>query len=273
MTERNGGPRHPLVIPLTDLDPSPHSHEFIGAEHGDVPFSIILVHSEPGVGPKVHRHPYAEVFIVESGEATFRLGHETMVVGEGHVVVGPPDVPHGFTNSGSGELRLVAIHGASRFATEWLEGTDRTWMSIGGPAGGPARSMQAIADAARSVDGIDAAVVFILDSGTGMLAVRGAAGIDGPALDGLAAAARNPEHRIPQALAANDPEWDVLPMNPGGPKLRSHLPIRADGVPTGVLALAHDEPLEPRADARVELEAVADEAAGAAEAAAPVRAR
>ena len=120
---------HPLVLPLDDLDPTAHSHEFVGAEHGDVPFSIILVHSRPGVGPKLHRHPYAEVFIVESGEATFRLGEETVVVPEGHVVVGPPNVPHGFTNTGPGELRLVAIHGASRFNTEWLAGDDPTWRS------------------------------------------------------------------------------------------------------------------------------------------------
>jgi len=117
------------VLPLEELDPSPHSHEFVGAEHGDVPFSIILVHSEPGVGPKVHRHPYAEVFIVESGEATFRLGDETVVVPDGHVVVGTPDLPHGFTNTGAGELRLVAIHGASRFNTEWLAGDDPAWNS------------------------------------------------------------------------------------------------------------------------------------------------
>jgi mannose-6-phosphate isomerase-like protein (cupin superfamily) len=120
---------HPLVIPLEELDPSPHSHEFIGAEHGDVPFSVILVHSQPGVGPKLHQHPYAEVFIVESGEATFRIGDDTVVVPEGHVVVGQPDVPHGFTNTGPGELRLVAIHGASRFVTEWLAGDDPTWRS------------------------------------------------------------------------------------------------------------------------------------------------
>ena len=120
---------HPLVIPLDALDPTPHSHEFVGAEHGDVPFSIILVHSIPGVGPKLHRHEYAEVFIVESGEATFQLGDDTVVVPQGHVVVGPPNVAHGFTNTGTGELRLVAIHGSSRFQTEWLAGDDATWTS------------------------------------------------------------------------------------------------------------------------------------------------
>jgi len=88
-----------------------------------------VVHSQPGVGPKVHRHPYAEVFVVESGQATFRLGDGEVVVGGGHVVVGPPNVPHGFTNSGTGELRLIAIHGAGRFNTEWLAGDDLVWTS------------------------------------------------------------------------------------------------------------------------------------------------
>jgi quercetin dioxygenase-like cupin family protein len=118
-----------LVLPLDALAHTRHAHEFVGAEHGDVPFSVILVHSTPGAGPRLHRHPYAEVFIVESGQATFRLGQSELVVPAGHIVVGPPDVPHGFVNSGQGELRLVAIHGADRFATEWLEGLDPSWVS------------------------------------------------------------------------------------------------------------------------------------------------
>ena len=123
-----------LVLPLDMLEHSEHSHELVGAEHGDVPFSAILVHSQPGVGPKLHRHPYAEVFIVESGRATFRIGDETIVVDGGHVVVSPPGEAHGFTNTGAGELRLVAIHGAGRFSTEWLAGPDPTWTSKGGTA-------------------------------------------------------------------------------------------------------------------------------------------
>jgi quercetin dioxygenase-like cupin family protein len=55
------------IVPFEDLEHNEHSHEFVGAEHGEVPFCVILVHSRPGVGPKLHRHPYPEVFIVESG--------------------------------------------------------------------------------------------------------------------------------------------------------------------------------------------------------------
>jgi mannose-6-phosphate isomerase-like protein (cupin superfamily) len=117
------------IIPLDDLDHTEHSHEFVGAEHADVPFSIILVHSAPGVGPRLHRHPYAEVFVVETGEATFQIGAETAVVTGGHVVVSPPGEAHGFTNSGEDELRLTSIHGAGRFDTQWLAGPDPAWTS------------------------------------------------------------------------------------------------------------------------------------------------
>lgn len=67
--------------------------------------------------------------MVEEGEATFELGGERVVVSAGHVVVGPSNVPHGFVNSGTGQLRLTAIHGASRFTTEWLGEADLEWAS------------------------------------------------------------------------------------------------------------------------------------------------
>jgi mannose-6-phosphate isomerase-like protein (cupin superfamily) len=117
------------IVPFDELEHSEHSHEFVGAEHGDIPFCLILVHSRPGVGPKLHRHPYPEVFIVESGQATFQIGERSVVVEGGNVVVSPSGEAHGFTNTGTGELRLTAIHGAGRFTTEWLAGPDPTWSS------------------------------------------------------------------------------------------------------------------------------------------------
>jgi mannose-6-phosphate isomerase-like protein (cupin superfamily) len=118
------------IVPLDDLDHTEHAHEFVGAEHGDVPFSVILVHSRPGAGPKLHRHPYAEVFIVERGQATFRIGDDTVVVeGRERGREPTPGEAHGFTNTRTDELRLTAIHGAGRFDTEWLAGDDPTWRS------------------------------------------------------------------------------------------------------------------------------------------------
>jgi mannose-6-phosphate isomerase-like protein (cupin superfamily) len=117
------------IVRFDALEHSDHSHEFVGAEHGDVPFCVILVHSRPGVGPKLHRHPYPEVFIVEAGQATFQIGDRQVVVEGRHVVVSPPGEAHGFTNTGTDELRITAIHGATRFDTEWLAGPDAAWTS------------------------------------------------------------------------------------------------------------------------------------------------
>ena len=47
----------------------------------------------------------------------------------GHDDNSPPGEAHGFINSGDGELRLTAIHGAGQFDTEWLAGPDPAWTS------------------------------------------------------------------------------------------------------------------------------------------------
>jgi mannose-6-phosphate isomerase-like protein (cupin superfamily) len=62
-------------------------------------------------------------------EPVIQLGDDEVVVTGGHVVVSPSGVAHGFTNTGSGELRLTAIHGAGAFDTEWLAGDDPAWTS------------------------------------------------------------------------------------------------------------------------------------------------
>lgn len=121
--------QRPSAIDFDDLPQTEHAHEFVGADHGAVPFSIILVHAAPGAGPRLHRHPYAEVFVIESGQATVQLGDESVVAHGGQIAVAPAGVPHGFINTGDGELRLTAIHGSGRFDTEWLAERDAAWAS------------------------------------------------------------------------------------------------------------------------------------------------
>jgi mannose-6-phosphate isomerase-like protein (cupin superfamily) len=81
----------------------------------------MVVDAPPGGGPKLHRHPYEEVFIVQEGTATFTAGDETVEVNGGQVVVVPAGVAHKFVNSGQERLRQVDIHASERFVTEWLE--------------------------------------------------------------------------------------------------------------------------------------------------------
>ena len=96
------------------------SREYTGEELG-AGVCVIVVDAPPGGGPKLHRHPYEEVFVVQEGEATFRVGDETRVVRAPEVLTVPPDTAHGFTNTGTGPLRQIDIHVSPRFITEWLE--------------------------------------------------------------------------------------------------------------------------------------------------------
>jgi mannose-6-phosphate isomerase-like protein (cupin superfamily) len=79
-----------------------------------------VVDAPPGRGPSLHKHPYAEVFIIQEGEATMTDGEDERVVRAGDVVVVPAGEPHAFVNSGDAPLRQIDIHVSPRFSTEWL---------------------------------------------------------------------------------------------------------------------------------------------------------
>jgi quercetin dioxygenase-like cupin family protein len=108
------------ILSYDDLTRSNNSLEFEGADHGGAGVSFIVVEAAPGRGPSLHRHDYAEVFIVLEGQSTFRGPDGEVEVGAGHVVVVPAGEPHGFTASAEGS-RQVNIHASPRFVTEWLE--------------------------------------------------------------------------------------------------------------------------------------------------------
>ncbi|MEA2513534.1 MAG: hypothetical protein QOJ59_3021 [Thermomicrobiales bacterium] len=97
------------------------SHELEGYGHGDIPASLIFFEGPPGRGPKLHRHPYAEIFVVQNGHGTFTVGDATIDVSGGQILVAPAGVPHKFINTGGGPLRQLDIHTSDRFVTEWLE--------------------------------------------------------------------------------------------------------------------------------------------------------
>jgi mannose-6-phosphate isomerase-like protein (cupin superfamily) len=112
------------VTSLSELPTSAFSRELIGDEHGGVDLSIIFVDAAPGRGPSLHRHDYAEVFIVQEGEATVVVDDETRVLRPGDIAVIPAGAWHGFTNTGDVPLKQIDLHLNGRFATEWREGRD-----------------------------------------------------------------------------------------------------------------------------------------------------
>ena len=109
------------IITKGDLPHSDTAHRFEGYEYGEIGVSFFISDRPPGNGPVLHVHPYAEVFVVQEGQAIFRVGEETRTVNGGQIVIVPPGVPHGYVNSGMGRLRQIDIHTSGRMATEWLE--------------------------------------------------------------------------------------------------------------------------------------------------------
>ena len=108
-----------------------------------------------------------------------------------------------------------------------------------------------VAKDAVAIPGVASAAIFVTRPPEPGLALVAAAGIDGPPLDALVAAVQDPMHPVARSLHDTDATFDVRPMNPGGPALRSHLPLGG----RGVLALAHEPPLD--ADARTKAERLA----------------
>ena len=108
------------IIDLSDPGYGEDENEVQGHNH-NAAVSIIVVDAAPGSGPKLHRHPYEEVFVIQVGTATFTAGDETLEAHGGQVVIVPGGVPHKFVNTGEGRLRQVDIHTSDRFITEWLE--------------------------------------------------------------------------------------------------------------------------------------------------------
>jgi mannose-6-phosphate isomerase-like protein (cupin superfamily) len=118
--EENPGKMQTDEYVVVDRDQLTDS-ELEGYQFGGAHVCVIFVDLPPGGGPKLHRHPYEEVFIVLEGQANFTVGSGTVDARAGQVLVVKPGVPHKFINSGDGRLRQIDIHCNDRFVTEWLE--------------------------------------------------------------------------------------------------------------------------------------------------------
>lgn len=76
--------------------------------------------TEAGHGPRLHKHPYPETFIIRRGSALFTIGDAELVGSAGQILVVPAGVPHKFRTL-EGGYEAVHIHAGDEFLTEWLE--------------------------------------------------------------------------------------------------------------------------------------------------------
>ena len=95
--------------------------EFEGGAFGANVSVMFYTTDRIGGGPKLHRHPYAEVFIIRQGRALFTVGGQEIDATAGQILVAPANTPHKFANLGPGRLETTDLHVTDAFATEWLD--------------------------------------------------------------------------------------------------------------------------------------------------------
>ena len=109
------------AIPASELIVGASRTMRFEGERYDSGISFFYVDNDPGMGPALHRHPYTETWLVIEGEATIRMGDDTVVAHAGDTAVVAPDTWHGFTNTGNGRLRIVCIHASPVMVQEERE--------------------------------------------------------------------------------------------------------------------------------------------------------
>lgn len=96
------------------------SHQFDGADRGDVNVSVFLLNAQPGRGPGPHRHPYDEVQFVREGRGIWKVDGKEFEAGAGDILVIKAGEVHEFKAIGDGPLVQVDVHLSPRFIQENL---------------------------------------------------------------------------------------------------------------------------------------------------------
>jgi quercetin dioxygenase-like cupin family protein len=107
------------VIAIEEIPGGEDASTFHGHARG-APVSFFLSHNRPGAGPKLHRHPYEETFVVQDSDVLLTVGERTIEARTGDIVVVPAGAPHKFMSRGATQ-RQISIHPVARMQTEWLE--------------------------------------------------------------------------------------------------------------------------------------------------------
>jgi quercetin dioxygenase-like cupin family protein len=103
-----------------DLPFKGSSHNFVGADNGDVNVSVFLLNAKPGAGPGPHRHPYDEVQFIQRGRGLWTVDGETFEAGAGDILVIKAGEVHGFKAIGDSPLVQLDVHLSPRFIQENL---------------------------------------------------------------------------------------------------------------------------------------------------------
>ncbi len=98
-------------------DPERWSGHFEGRDLDTGVTVLFATFDAVGAGPRLHRHPYDEVFIIRQGRARFHIDEESVEAEAGDVVMAPAGSAHRFENLGPGRLESTDIH----LSPEWIQ--------------------------------------------------------------------------------------------------------------------------------------------------------
>ena len=109
------------ILDRDELPRDGNTYEFEGIHHQNTDVSFIWVDMPPGGAVRLHKHPYAEIFIIQEGVSTFTVGTATLKAHAGQIIIVTADVPHKFMNLSEERLKQIDIHVSRKFITYWLE--------------------------------------------------------------------------------------------------------------------------------------------------------
>jgi quercetin dioxygenase-like cupin family protein len=103
-----------------DLPFKGSSHNFVGADNGDVNVSVFLFNGTRGSGPGPHRHPYDEIQFIQSGRGRWNVNGEEFEGSGGDIFVIKAGEIHSFKCIGDEPLVQLDIHLSPRFIQDNL---------------------------------------------------------------------------------------------------------------------------------------------------------
>jgi quercetin dioxygenase-like cupin family protein len=109
-----------LRVHQSELPHRGSSHQFVGADQGDVNVSVFLFDGAPGAGPGPHRHPYDEIQFIRSGRGRYLVEGREFEAGAGDILVIKAGEVHSFKCLGPERLVQVDLHLSPTFIQEDL---------------------------------------------------------------------------------------------------------------------------------------------------------
>lgn len=93
---------------------------FQGSKHG-ANVSFFIVQFSPGKGPRKHRHPYEEMFMILKWEIEAIVDGETKPLGENNIMIVPSGAWHEFRNCSEKPVFMINLHPVPEMVTEWAQ--------------------------------------------------------------------------------------------------------------------------------------------------------